>query len=118
MHTTCKLALLLVLAAACRPASAADYAPLNCAKAATSTETTICANYDLGRSEARMATLYQWATSFVAMGQRGNIQDEQVTFIKQRESCRTDATCIREMDNKRIKVLEAVMDDVKRHGPF
>jgi hypothetical protein len=47
------------------PAHAADYAPLNCAAASNAAEKTICGHYSLGQQEARMATLYQWATSFV-----------------------------------------------------
>jgi uncharacterized protein len=112
-----QLALLIVVTSAL-PAAAADYAPLHCAKAATVAEKTICSSYSLGQAEARMATLYQWATSFVAMGQRGVIQDQQAAFIKKREGCRANATCIRNATNVRIEQLEAVMDNVKQHGPF
>lgn len=111
------LALLIALASTL-PAAAADYAPLHCAKAATAAEKTICASYGLGQAEARMATLYQWTTSFVAMGQRGNIQDQQAAFIKKREGCGADTKCIRSAYNTRIEQLEAVMDHVKQHGPF
>jgi uncharacterized protein len=117
MSKACHLALLIALTSVL-PAAAADYAPLRCAKAATSTEKAICASYSLGQAEARMATLYQWATSFVAMGQRGVLQDQQSAFIKKREACRADATCIRNAYNVRIEQLEAVMDNVKQHGPF
>ena len=37
-------------------AGAADYAPMNCAKAKSPAEKTVCGNYALGQSEARMAT--------------------------------------------------------------
>jgi uncharacterized protein len=117
MSKACQFALLIVLTSAL-PAAAADYAPLDCAKAATATEQAICSSYSLGQAEARMATLYQWATSFVAMGQRGVIQDQQTAFIKKREGCRADATCIRNATNVRIEQLEAVMDNVKQRGPF
>lgn len=111
------LALLIALTSSV-PAFAAGYAPLDCAKAATASEKTICSSYRLGLAEARMATLYQWATSFVAMGQRGVIQDAQSAFIKKREACGADAKCIQSNTDARIKELEAVMDNVKRHGPF
>jgi uncharacterized protein len=116
MSKACQLALLTVLAS--YPAAAADYSPLNCAKAATATEKTICSNYSLGQAEARMATLYQWTTSFLAMGQRGNIQDAQVAFIKKREGCGSNADCIRDGYSARIKEIETVMESVKQHGPF
>jgi len=117
-HKACKLAVTIIPALACHPATAADYLPLHCAKAATATEKTVCSDYGLGQAEARMASLYQWATSFVAMGQRGSLQDEQAAFIKKRENCGTDAKCIRDAYRARIETLETVMESVKRHGPF
>ena len=68
------------------PAKAADYAPLDCTKARSVTEKTICGNYALGQAEARMATLYEWTTQLVAMGSRGNIQDDQRTLHDGRAS--------------------------------
>ena len=63
-------------------ALAGDYAPLNCAKASSPAEHAICKSYPLGQREARMATLYGVATSLVAMGQRGNIEDAQRTWLR------------------------------------
>lgn len=105
----------LLLAA---PASAADYAPLNCAAAKSATERTICGNYGLGQLEARMATLYEWATAFVAMGQRGDLQDQQRAFIGKREACGANAGCIRNAYDARIAQLQAVMANVRSKGPF
>jgi uncharacterized protein len=59
-------------------AFAADYAPINCAKATSAADVTICKTYSLGQAEARMATLYGIAMSLVAMGQRGDIGDAQL----------------------------------------
>jgi len=118
MSRNCKAAVLVVWTAVCYPAAAAGYTPLKCAMAVTAAERTICASYSLGQAEARMASLYQWATSFVAMGQRGAIQDDQITFIKKREGCGANTKCIQGVYDARIKQLEAVMDNVKRHGPF
>ena len=99
-------------------AHAADYVPLECAKAKSETEKTICSDYSLGQSEARMATLYGLTTSLVAMGQRGDIQDAQRDFIKKREACGANAACIRGAYGERIKQLEAVMSGIASHGPF
>ena len=117
MNKIRRLALLIILTSSA-PAMAADYVPLDCAKASTATEKAICSSYGLGQAEAHMATLYQWATTFVAMGQRGTIQDQQAAFIKKREACGADVKCIRSAYSIRIEQLEAVMDNVKRHGPF
>jgi uncharacterized protein len=109
------LALSLIAAS---PAGAADYAPLNCAAARTPTERAICGSYALGQLEARMATLYEWTTSLVAMGQRGDIGDAQRAFIATREACAADVNCIRNAYAARIAQLEAVMQAIASRGPF
>ena len=96
----------------------ADYAPLNCAKAITVTERVICANYELGQAEARVATLYDLTTSLVAMGQRGDIQDRQRAFLKTREACKANIRCLRSAYDSRIKELDAIMARIKEKGPF
>lgn len=100
------------------PGRAADYAPLNCAAARSASETAVCSNYGLGQLEARMATLYQWSTSFVGMGQRGDMQDAQRSFLKQREACDGDIACLRRTYDARITQLQAVMERVRERGPF
>ncbi len=104
--------------AAMSQAKAAGYAPLDCGKASSQSDKTICANYELGQLEARAATLFEIATSLVAMGQRGDIQDAQRAFIGQREACRADVACIRNVYRKRIEQLETVMSGIASRGPF
>lgn len=65
-----------------------------------------------------MATLYQWGTSFVGMGQRGDLQDAQRAFIRQREGCGTDIACLRRVYEARIAQLQTVMERVRGQGPF
>lgn len=98
--------------------SAAEYAPLNCAKADNQAQKIICSDYGLGQQEARMATLYSLATSLVAMGQRGTIQDEQRAFLKERDACGTSINCIRNIYGTRIRQLDAVMAGIIQRGPF
>jgi uncharacterized protein len=99
-------------------AHAADYAPLDCAKARTPTERTICSEYALGQQEARMATLFEWTMSLTAMGERGNIGDAQREFIKQREAWGAQVACIGSVYAARIAALEAVMKTIASRGPF
>jgi len=112
---TAAAALVLCLAGA---AQATDYAPLDCARARTPTERVICHNYALGQQEARMATLFEWTMSLVAMGQRGDIGDAQRDFIKTREACGIRIACIRAAYDKRIAELDAVMKNIASRGPF
>jgi len=107
-----------VMCAPCDANAAAGYAPIDCAKAVTATDKLICATYSLGQTEARMATLYGIATALVAMGQRGDIGDAQVQWLKQREACGGSLTCIEAAYAKRIPELQAVIDSVVAKGPF
>ena len=119
--TRIRCALLLALAAtplAPMAASAAPYAPLDCAKAASPAETAICGSYVLGQAEARMATLYSIATALVAMGQRGTIGDAQHDWIKTRDACGADTACLARAYQERIEALSGVIDDVVSRGPF
>lgn len=100
------------------PAAAIDYSPIDCAKATTPADRTICNNYALGQDEARMATLYGIATGLVAMGQRGDIQDAQRAFIRTREACGADTGCLSRVYATRIRELDAVIANIASRGPF
>ena len=106
------------LAAASGAAGAADYAPLDCAKAETPAQTAICRTYALGQDEARMATLYAIATSLVGMGQRGDMGEAQVRWLKTREACGDDVACLTKSYAARIGALTKVMGDIVARGPF
>jgi len=99
-------------------ALAGDYAPLDCSKARTPTEKTICASYKLGQDEARMATLFSIATSLVGMGQRGAIQDEQRDWLKARDACGGTLACLANAYDERIKTLNSVIAGIASRGPF
>ena len=82
------------LAVSAGPALALDYAPLDCGKAHSPAQETICSAYALGQSEACMATLFEVTTSLVGMGQRGDIRDQQAEFLRRREECKADVACL------------------------
>ncbi len=100
------------------PAMAADYHPMDCARANSPADRTVCGDYALGQSEARMAALYGVATSLVAMGQRGDIQDQQRAFIRSREACGANVDCIRAAYDARIGQLNGVIANIASRGPF
>ncbi len=117
LKRTCGLVTLAFLAAS-TPARAADYAPIDCGKASSPTERTICRSYPLGQAEARMATLFGVVTSLVAMGQRGDIGDAQRKWLRERNACGDDTTCLARAYQSRIAALSAALDTVASHGPF
>jgi uncharacterized protein len=108
---------LIVAVEPCASQTAA-YAPINCAKATLKPEKTICANYELGQDEARLATLYGLLTSLVAMGQRGDILDAQQKWIGVRNACADDVTCLRNAYQARIGALSKAFDALAKRGPF
>ena len=104
--------------AAFTPASAADYAPLDCRQANDPALSAICSNYSLGQAEARMATLYGVATSLVAMGQRGELVDTQRDWLGERDRCGDDTGCLHEVYARRIRHLNRVIEDIASRGPY
>ncbi len=114
------LSAVLVIAALLAPhaASAGDYAPLNCNKASSPAERTICKSYDLGQSEARMATLFGIATSLAAMGRRGDLEDAQRKWITSRDTCGKKIACLSKAYDARIGELNGVVTSVVARGPF
>ena len=112
------MAVAAIVAVAPTIAFAADYAPLDCAKAASVAEKTICRHYALGQAEARMATLYGIDMSLVAMGQRGDIGDAQKQWLKTREACGANAACLTKAYNSRIDQLNKVITGIAARGPF
>ena len=92
--------------------------PINCAKASSPTEKTICSTPSLLQADARMTTYFEIATQFVGMGVRGDLQDSQQAFPAVRNKCGTDKACILAAYQKQTAPLEAVIANVKTHGPF
>jgi uncharacterized protein len=113
-----KIHLTLTLIAASLPLTAHAASPINCTKTANATERTICATPSLLQADARMTTYFEIATQFVGMGVRGDLQDSQQTFPAVRSKCGTDKACILAAYKKQTAPLEAVIANVKTHGPF
>jgi uncharacterized protein len=108
----------LSLLAAWVPARAADYAPIDCSNASSPAQRTICRSYPLGQAEARMATMFGIVTSLVAMGRRGDIDDAQRKWLKQRDACGDDGACIARAYQSRITALSSALDAIVSRGPF
>jgi uncharacterized protein len=106
----------LALLAASLTAHAAS--PINCAKASDPTEQTICHTPTLLQVDARMTAYYEIAIQFVGMGVRGDLGDSQQAFPALRDRCGTDKACILAAYKKQTAPLEAVIANVKTHGPF
>lgn len=108
----------LLAAGLLAPAANAFSLPINCAKAATPNEKTICTDPTLIQADARMDTLYNVSIHFVAMGARGDLQEQQPVWLRHREACGTSKACIREAYKQRTAVFETIIKRVATFGPF
>jgi uncharacterized protein len=99
-------------------ARAGQYAPIDCGTATSAAERTICGSYALGQDEARMATLFSIATSLVAMGQRGSIQDAQREWLETRKTCGKSIPCLSKVYDARIRELEDIITGIASRGPY
>jgi uncharacterized protein len=79
---------------------------------------TLTAHATLLQADARMTAYFEIATQFVGMGVRGDLQDSQQAFSAVRNKCGKDKACILAAYKKQTTPLEAVIANVKTHGPF
>ena len=70
------------------------------------------------QADARMTAYYEIAIQFVGMGVRGDLGDSQQAFPAVRNKCGTDKACILGAYKQQMAPLEAVIANVKSHGPF
>jgi uncharacterized protein len=110
--------LTLALAVTSLTLTAQAASPINCAKASSPTEKTICSTPTLLQADVRMTAYFEIATQFVAMGVRGDLFDSQQAFPATRDKCGTNKVCILAAYKKQTAPLEAVIANVKTHGPF
>jgi uncharacterized protein len=98
--------------------SAHAASPIDCAKVSSPTEKIICSTPSLLQADARMTAYFEIATQFVGMGVRSDLQDSQQAFPALRNKCGIDKACILAAYKKQTEPLEAVIANVKTHGPF
>ena len=99
--------------------TAASAASFDCRRAGTATERTICGNLGLNDRDVRMAQLYDIVRRLVPMGTRGAIMDRQTVWLRERNRCGGDRTCIGQAYDRRIRELNRVLEErVYPQGPF
>ena len=78
----------------------------------------VFADRSLIRADAEMATLYDAITNLVAMGWRGDLEDQQRDFLKSRLACGADRSCLVALYRKRIAALRLDLRTLERGGPY
>jgi uncharacterized protein len=93
-------------------------ASFDCQKAQRPDEHAICASRELSEMDVEMAVRYEMLTGLVAMGTRGDMQEEQRQWLQQREHCGSDQACLTKAYTSRIQVLKNEYQNLKSRGPF
>jgi len=96
----------------------AEAASFDCSAARAADEAAVCSSCDLAQLDVKMATLFEVATHLVAMGQRGDMQDQQRQFLAARSACGADTACLTRAYEGRIRVLDAALKTIYTRGPF
>jgi uncharacterized protein len=77
-------------------------------------EKAICDNRALNDADVRMVTTFDLLSGLLAMGSRGTLQDEQTAWLKKRQSCEADASCIKAAYDERLKQLGETYKKINR----
>jgi uncharacterized protein YecT (DUF1311 family) len=86
-----------------RAADAKPRASFDCAKAASPTEQTICASFDLASWDRSVALAFGMALR--PAEKQTEIRQSQKQWLKERDACGTDAACIYEHEWRRVDEL-------------
>ena len=97
---------------------AAFAASFDCDRARLPDEKAICASRQLSEKDVEMAVRYQMLTGLVAMGTRGDMQDEQQAWLQSRRACGARRSCLLDAYQQRIAKLKDQYAHLASRGPF
>ena len=99
--------------------SQAHAASFQCHAAQLQTEFRICQNQELNDADVKLATTYHIILHALPMGGRDAEKSKQFQWLKQRNACGADTSCIKTMYSQRQQQLDQLLQDrVLSHGPF
>ncbi len=97
------------------PFEPARAASLDCeAKSLQPDEKAICDNRTLNDADVKMVTTFNLLSGLLAMGSRGTLQDEQSAWLKKRQTCGADVTCLTASYDERLKALDETYKRINR----
>jgi len=106
---------LLIIGCSWYPASAASF---DCAKAETADEKAICTDRKLNDDDVEMSVLYVQLKPLLGMGARGDMEDQQVAWLKRRAACGADHACLSKAYADRLQQLRGGFEALAKRGPF
>ncbi|TCL67133.1 lysozyme inhibitor LprI family protein [Rhizobium sp. BK251] len=77
-------------------------------------EKAICDNRALNDADVKMVTTFELLSGLLAMGARGTLQDEQSAWLKKRQACGADVTCLKTSYDERLKQLDQTYKNINR----
>jgi len=105
----------LLLANVPQPSRAASF---DCARAQTADEKAVCADRALNDQDVEMAVLYRQLKPLLGMGARGDLEDAQAAWLKRREGCGEDRSCLSKAYEERVLQLRNGFEALAKRGPF
>lgn len=91
---------------------------IDCRSAIRPYENTVCANGVLAAMDLQMQTLYQVVQQLVQPQVAAQLAAGQQAFLRVREACADDATCIGQSYASRIQEIDKVLQDLIARGPY
>ncbi|MFM9433867.1 uncharacterized protein ACFDR9_000913 [Janthinobacterium sp. CG_23.3] len=106
----------VVFVAAFLPTAQALSAGLDCALAKTATESAICVDEELQRLDSRLSLLYGKLGRAQPL-QREALRQAQLSWLKARDRCGADTSCITQRYQERIDATSAPLRDAVAYQP-
>jgi uncharacterized protein len=110
-----RFTLCLIVALSSGSALAASF---DCSRARLPDEKAVCASRRLSEMDVEMSVRFQMLTGLVAMGTRGDMGEEQQTWLKSRHACGASHACLLALYQQRIDRLKEQYAQLKSRGPF
>ncbi len=77
-------------------------------------ETAICQTLSLNDMDVKMVTTFELLSGLLAMGARGELQDQQIEWLTKRGECKGDVACLTAAYTARMAQLATVYEGVQR----
>lgn len=89
-------------------------ASFDCAKAKAPDEKAICTDHRLNDLDIEMSIKYHFLRGLFAMGISGEMHGSQKAWLKQRQKCKGDKTCLLQSYHQRINQLDTVYNSIQK----
>ncbi|BET95150.1 lysozyme inhibitor LprI family protein [Xenorhabdus taiwanensis] len=89
-------------------------ASFDCAKAKAPNEKAICSNPKLNDLDVELSVKYHFLQGLFAMGVSGEMHDNQIAWLKQRQKCKGDTACLLQSYRQRIHQLDTLYNGIEK----